>query len=135
MDSAPLPVIAVDYDGLFVYENKVAEDFVGFDRAELTGKHLSDLLIDETQSLMADFERLKRTEYLSHGIQYKHRNGAFLDANVNIFGLTFADGARVFVSLVHRLYGGSSGERKVLDCDLRLWIDWRRNALVVSACR
>jgi len=115
MDSAPLPVFALDHGGRFVYGNKVAEDFVGYDSAEVTGKFLSDLLVGETQSLMAGFERLKFTEYLSQGVQYKHRNGAFLDANVNNFGLTFADGARVFMSLVHRLYGGSSGERKVLD--------------------
>jgi len=113
MDSAPMPVFALDYDGLFVYENKVAEDFVGYDRSEVTGQHLRDLLIDDADSLMEDFERLKRTGHLSHSIRYQHRNGAPQDANVNNFRLTFADGTNVFVSLVHRLYGASSGVPKV----------------------
>ena len=115
MDSAPLPVFAFDQGGLFVYENEVSEDLLGFDPTEVVGKHLSDLIVDETQSLMATFERLKRAQYLSQGVQFKHRNGAFLDAIVNSFGLTLADGTGVFLSLVHRLYGGSSAEHRGLN--------------------
>ena len=114
MDSASLPVFAFDHDGLFVYENEAAEDLIGYDPAEITGKHLSELFIDEAKSLMRDFERLKCKEYLSRGVQFKHRNGTFLDATVNEFGLPFADGTRVFMSFVHRLYGGHSCERKAL---------------------
>jgi len=105
MDEAPLPVFAVNEDGYYVYANQAAADFVGYDRTDITGKHLTDLVADDTRFVMASFAQLTHRGHISGCVRYKRRDGSLRDADVNVFRQTLADGTRVFVSLGHPLPG------------------------------
>jgi PAS domain S-box-containing protein len=105
MNSVAVPVFALDVDAHYVYENELAQDFLGYDAGVISDKHLTDLVFYDPVLLMAGFQGLKRRGYFSGRVRYKHRNGSLVDADVNTFRKTLADGSTVFVSLVHPLTG------------------------------
>ena len=104
MDAASIPVFAADEDMHYVYENEAAERFLGYDRTEIIGKRLTDLVDYDPRLTTASFERLRRTGHLSGRVRYRHRDGSLRDAGVNAFEQTLSDGRTVLVSLVHPLH-------------------------------
>ena len=105
MNTVTVPVFALDVDAYYVYENELAQDYLGYDPVVISEKHITDLIVYEPALLMAGFQGLKRRGYFSGRVRYKHRNGSLVDADVNTFRHTLADGTTVFVSLVHPLAG------------------------------
>ena len=103
MDRAPLPVLALDEDGYYVYANQAAQRFLGYEPAEIIGNHLADLVTDDPQLIAGTFERLKQSNQISARVRYRHAEGSLREADVNIFGYVLTDGIRLFVSLVHPL--------------------------------
>ena len=101
MKTVGVPVFALDVDAYYVYENELAQDFLGYDPEVISEKHITDLIVYEPSLLMAGFEGLKRRGYFSGRVRYKHRNGSLLEADVNTFRQTLTDGTTVFVALVH----------------------------------
>ena len=104
MDVASIPVFAADEDMHYVYANKAAEHFLGYDRAEILGKRLTDLVDYDPRLTTASFDTLRRTGHLSGRVRYRHRDGRLRDANVNAFEQTLSDGRTVLMSLVHPLH-------------------------------
>jgi len=98
-----LPVFALDADGYYVYENELAQDFLGYEPADIAGRHITDLIVFDPPLLMAGFDGLRRRGYFCGGVRYRHRNGSLVDADVNTFRRTCSDGTPVFVALVHPL--------------------------------
>ena len=103
MDPAPLPVLALNEDGYYVYENEAVWRFLGYEPGEIVGKHVTDLVAFDPQLILAAFERLKQRGHSSGRVRYRHAEGSLREADVNIFGQVLTDGTRVFVSLVHPL--------------------------------
>jgi PAS domain S-box-containing protein len=101
MDAAPLPVFALDEDACYIYENEAGRVFLGYEPAEIAGKHVTDLIVYDPSLLMVGFADLKHRGYFSGGVRYRHRDGELCDADVNTFAYTLTSGARVFVALVH----------------------------------
>jgi len=101
MDAAPLPVFAADEDMYYVYENAAAERFLGYNRAEIVGKRLTDLVIYNPRLTTASFESLRRSRHFSGRVQYKHRDGSLRAADVNAFAQTLPDNTTLRVYLVH----------------------------------
>ena len=101
MDAAPLPVFALDEDACYIYENEAGRIFLGYEPAEMAGKHITDLIVYDPGLLMAGFEDLKHKGYFSGGVRYRHRDGGLRDADVNTFGHTLTNSTSVFVALVH----------------------------------
>ena len=106
MDTVSLPVFALDADAYYVYENELAQDFLGYDPVAITEKRITDLIVYDPVLLLSGFEGLRQRGYFSGGVRYRHRNSSLVDADVNTFRQTLADGTTVFVALVHPL--GSS---------------------------
>jgi PAS domain S-box-containing protein len=103
MDHAPLPVMASNEDGYYVYQNAAAQQFLGYEPAEIIGKHLADVLAYDRQLITMTLERLKQRGHLSGRARYRHAEGSLREADVNFFGQALTDGTRVFVSLAHPL--------------------------------
>src|SRR5688572_28871036 len=101
MNTVAVPVFALDVDAYYVYENELAQDFLGYAPGVISEKHITDLIVYDPVLLMAGFQGLKRRGYFSGRVRYKHRNGSLVDADVNTFRQTLADGTTVFVALVH----------------------------------
>jgi len=105
MDTAPLPVLASDQDGCYVYANEAVRRFLGYEPAEIVGKQLTDLIAYDPMMIIASTERLKRQGHLSGLARYRHADGSLREANVNIFGQDLEDGTRLFVTLIHPRQG------------------------------
>jgi len=103
MDTMSLPVFALDPDAYYVYENERALDLLGYDLEAIREKRITDLIEYDPVLLLSGFEGLRHRGYFSGGVRYRHRNGDFVDADVNTFRQTLTDGRTVFVSLVHPL--------------------------------
>jgi PAS domain S-box-containing protein len=114
MDAMPFPILAANEGGYYVYENEAAGRFLGFERAELVGKQLTDLIAYDPTMITATLERLKLQGHLSGRTRYRHADGSLREADVNIFGHDLTDGTRVFVSLIHPLPGVSAEWPEVL---------------------
>jgi len=105
MDAVLLPVLASDEDACIVYANEVARRFLGYERAEIVGKWLTDVVAYDPSTVTATVERLKREGHLSGLTRFRRADGSPCEASVNIFGQDLADGTRVFVTLVHPISG------------------------------
>jgi len=115
MDRAPVPVLASNEDGYYVYENEAARRFLGYEPSEIIGKHLVDLVAYDPPLIMRTFERLKERGHLSGRVRYRHAEGNLREADVNIYGQALTDGMRVFVTLAHPLPTVSTALPGLLD--------------------
>jgi len=121
MDAAPVPVLVSNEDGYYVYQNEAAQCFLGYERSELIGKHLTDLIAYDPQMIERTFAQLKRQGNLSGRARYCHADGSLREADVNIFGQTLDDQTRVFVSLIHPLArAGAASVEPQISLDLCL---------------
>ena len=106
LDAAPLPVFVADEGMYYVYENDAAERFLGYGRAEIIGKRLTDLVVYDRRLTTSPFQNIRRSGHLSGRVQYRHRDGSMRDADVNAFAQSLADDSTVIVSLVHPMHRG-----------------------------
>ena len=115
MDRAPLPVFASDEDGYYVYENQAAQRFLGYEPAEIIGKHLADLVAYDPQLILRTLARLKQRGHTSGRVRYRHADGSLREADANVFRQVLTGGMGVFVSLVHPLPTVSAGFPELLE--------------------
>src|SRR5262245_55679931 len=101
MDSALLPVFAIDEDGCYVFQNRAAEDLLGYDQTEIRSKHLTDLVAAPPAWVLSGFAGIKREGHGAGRILYRLKNGGFLETDVNVFVQTLDDGTSVTVSIGH----------------------------------
>ena len=101
MDLAPAPVFVLNEDGYYVYENEAAEALLGYDQADVTQKHLTDVRAADPDWVRSGFARLILRGYKRGRVVYRRKDGGLLKADVNAFMHTLSDGSRVDVALVH----------------------------------
>ncbi len=104
MDKSSLAVFALDEDGYYLYENDAAERLLGYERAEISRKHLTDLIAVDPNWVRSGFARLKLEGHWSGRVLYRLKNGGLLTGAVNAFMHTLADGTEVDVALVHPVH-------------------------------
>jgi PAS domain S-box-containing protein len=133
MDAVPVSVLASDADGYYVYASEAAGRFLGYEPAEIVGKHITDLIAYDPRLIMANFERLKQKGHLSGRTRYRHTDGSLLQADVNIFGHILGEDTRVFVSLIHPLpQGGAALPQPETNVDIGLTDAERRLLLLLA---
>jgi len=115
MGRTPVPVLASNEDGYYICENEAAQRFLGYEPAEVIGKHLTDLLAYDPQLIMMTFETLKQRGHMSGRARYRHADGSLCEADVNIFSQVLTNGTRAFVSLAHPLPTLSAGLPELLE--------------------
>src|SRR4051812_31068328 len=99
MDSVRVPVFVLSEDGLYLYQNPAAAEALGYQQDEIVGRHLTDLLIAEPQSVQGGFEKLKRTGQFSGPVLYRMKRGGMYRGNTNVFIRSLPDGTMVAVSM------------------------------------
>jgi PAS domain S-box-containing protein len=114
MDVVPFPVFIADEDMYYVYENQAAEHFLGYDRAAIIGKRITDLVVYDPRLTIESFEQGRRTGHISGRVRYRHRDGTMRDADVNAFSQRLSDDTTVMVSLLHPLLGLADRAPRVL---------------------
>jgi PAS domain S-box-containing protein len=100
MDAVPFPVFVLSEDGIYLYQNPVAADHIGYRDDEIAGLHLTDLLEAEPKWVLEGFEKTKSTGHFSGPVLYRMRRGGLFRGDANVFLQTLSNGCKVVVSMV-----------------------------------
>ena len=99
-DALRTPVFLRNQEGYFIYENRAAQAFLGYDQTELIQKHVNDLLAVEPQLIAPALEQFAERGYWRGRVPYRLKNGGLVQADISVFMRTLSDGTQLSVTFV-----------------------------------
>jgi PAS domain S-box-containing protein len=101
LDYASAAALAVDEAGQYIYANRAAEDLLGYERLQLSQRHMLDLLDVGPEWYETEFAQFVEQKAWSGNVVLRHATGTRLQTRINAFVGTHRDAGPIYVAFVH----------------------------------